>query len=95
MLLVHAPILDRLGDVPCLDVRRLRKIGDGARHFENAVVGARRQPHARDGLSEQLGSGFVGRAQGIDFLNFEFGVGLVLALQLPRVGRLGARLDLR
>lgn len=50
-LSVHAPILDRFGDVHGLNSIAVGQIGDGAGHFENPMIRARREIQAHDGPS--------------------------------------------
>ena len=50
------PVGDRLGDMDAAGPGRAVEIGKRARGFHNAVIGARRQRQARDGLlDERLG----------------------------------------
>ena len=58
------------------------QIGNGTRHFEYAVVGARGEAEARNGLLQQRGALFVRRAQRINFGYAKLRVGLVLAGEL-------------
>lgn len=62
------------------------QIGDGARHFEHAVISACRQIEPADGLLQQRDALFVRRAQCIDFSHRKLRVGFALArdLALPR-----------
>lgn len=62
-LFIHAPILNRFGDVHGLDILAAGEIGDGARHFEYTMVGARREIQARNGLTQQCLALCVGRAE--------------------------------
>ena len=52
-LSVEGAVLHGLGDVGDADDVVAREIGDGSRHFQNPVVGPRREVHGRDGRSEQ------------------------------------------
>jgi len=40
LIVLARPLLDRFGQVRCLDARATREIGDGARQLENVVIGA-------------------------------------------------------
>ena len=51
---IKAPVLDRFADVLGRDPIRVRQIGDGACHFQNAIVGPRAQAQVSHGDSDQL-----------------------------------------
>lgn len=87
---LHAPVLNRLGDVCAAYFIFLREVGDSARHLEHAMVAARRQVEANDGLLEQCRAFCIGRAMLVDFPGSDMGVGLALTRVLLPVGRFDA-----
>jgi hypothetical protein len=86
ILFVHAPVLHGFGDVRGLDVLIASQIGDGACDLEDAMVGARRQTEAGDGLTQQGFALCIGRAVAVDLGDGKLRVGFVLSreLALPR-----------
>ena len=78
-----AAILDGLGHMRGANAVATGQIGDGARHLEDAVIGARRQSQSLHRLSEQVGAGRIGLTVTFDFLVSQPGVGLPLPCQLP------------
>src|ERR1041384_8884405 len=61
-----ASVLNRFGDVGGLDVFGAFEVGDGARDFQHAAVGARAQAQAVDRDFEEL---FGLRLDGAEFFN--------------------------
>ena len=59
VIAVEAAVLDGFGDVLGGDRRRAADIRDGARDFENAIVGARRKAHTADGHLERALAGSI------------------------------------
>jgi len=88
---VEPAILYGLGYVRGRDGRRGRKIGDGARDLEHAMIAARRQAETADRLFEQLRAPGIRRTVTVDFACAQAGVGLALALLLPFAGCTHAR----
>ncbi len=89
---IHAPVLHGFGDVRSQNIPTASKIGDGARHFEHAMVGARGEIQTGDSLPQQRLAFCIGRAVAIYFGDGELCVGFVLADQLPLPCRLGSGL---
>ena len=54
------PIGQRLGDVQSRHAVRAGQVGDGACHFQHAMIAARGQAHAVGGIAQQLFAGRVG-----------------------------------
>ena len=83
-----APVADRLGDVGRGDRFRAGEVGDGAGDFEDAVVGARREPEAARSparaASRPAGSG---AAVAIDFARAELARWPCLAARAGARGR--------
>lgn len=75
------------------DLRRPGQVGDGARHLEHAVVGARRPVQARHGGVQQRVAGLVRAAMQVDFRGREAAVGFALALLLALQRYCGTRGD--
>ena len=50
---IKTPIINGLSQMPRLDVFAVVEVGDGARDFKDAVVGARRQPQTVHGVFQQ------------------------------------------
>ena len=84
---IQSAVLDGFGDMRSGDRIRAGEIGDGARHFEDAVIGARRQAKAHDGLFQQGFALRVRRTVALDFAGGEPGVGFVLPRQRAFAGR--------
>ena len=81
-----ASVLDSFGDVGGANRLAVGQIGDSARYFKNAMPSSRRKIKTTHGLLEQLGTGLVGRATGLDFRWAEAGVRFLLARGLDRDG---------
>src|SRR5438045_1716954 len=61
---VQRPVLDGLGDVFGLDLRRAFEVGDRPRYFEDAVVRARRESLLAHGALQQVLA--IGRQVAVD-----------------------------
>ena len=59
---IHPAVLHRLCDMLRKNIFAVRQIGDGTRYLEHAVVSARRQVEAGDGLLQQCGALRIRRA---------------------------------
>lgn len=84
MLAQGAAILDCFGDVDLADHFYAAKVGNGACHFQYAMVGARRPVQSRHRRTQQLLGSRVRPAMTVDFRGGEGAIGLALALQLAR-----------
>src|SRR5260370_1144119 len=51
---IERAVLNRFGKVACFEAGRLIEIGDGARDFQDAVVCARGEAHARNGIFQHF-----------------------------------------
>ena len=83
-VLGETAVLDRLGNMRRKNGVARRQIGDRARDLEHAVIGARREVEAGDGVFQQRGAGAIRLAVGVDFLGAQACVRLVLARLLAR-----------
>jgi len=89
---IQLPVADRLGQVRGGDRIASGQVGDGARHAQDAVQGARRQAQAVDGVFQQR---FVARlqaavAQGLAVAELAVGAAGARQLALPRLLHPGA-----
>jgi hypothetical protein len=95
-LLAQRPaVLDGLRYVGLADAFGAGQVGDRACHFQDPVIGPRRPVQARHCGAQQLFAGTVRLAQRIEFGGGQQMVGLVLALQLARMGLRHARCNSR
>ena len=96
---VAAAVLYGLGQMRGLDTLRALQIGDGARHAQDAVVAASRQPQTVEGALHELLSGGVQRAVLTDHGRGHVGVagdiGAGVALFLHLTGGVDPRPDIR
>lgn len=82
----RAPVLDRFEDVACEDALAAGQVGDGARHAQDAVVGAARPVEVFHALLQVGLAVAVELAVVVDFARGHVLVALALALQLD-IGR--------
>src|ERR1039457_1187173 len=71
---IQAPILHRFRQMLRADTVRAAEVRDGARHLEDAVVGAGAQAHAADGHFQRPLAGLVERAQAAQYARRDVGV---------------------
>ena len=70
-----APVAERFGDMDPADLLGPGEIGDRAGDAEDAVEAARRKPHRRRGIGEELAPRLVGRRDLVEQLAVGFGIG--------------------
>ena len=75
------PVLHRFGDMVYLGGTRLRKVGNGARNFQNTVGRAGRPPQPCCGHIEKLQSGVIELQVLIDLFALQGMVGFPLTLK--------------
>ena len=61
------PVLQRLGQVGCLNLRGSRQIGNGAAEFEDAMIGPRTKVHLLHGGAHEVFAGFIQLAKHLHF----------------------------
>jgi hypothetical protein len=75
---IQSAVLNGFGDMRSGNRIRAGKIGNGSRHFEDAMIGARRESQAHNGLLEQGFTRCIRRAMEFDLSRREPGIGFVL-----------------
>ena len=88
---IKPAVLNRLGHMGSTDRRHPRKVGNGARHLEYAMVGARGKSQPADRLLEQCFALFVGHAVFVDVACGQQDVGFALPRQRALACGCGAR----
>lgn len=88
-----APVLDRFADVAVGDDGGAIQVGDGARHAQDAVPGARRPVELLHRAAQRRFGPSLEAAPAVDFTGIQLLVAFLLARQLALKGRFHARSD--
>ena len=80
---MQSSILYSFGDMRGSDSFSTNKVGDGASHFQNAMMCASRKIEMGAGLLQQSSPGIIRSTESINLRRAELCIGFTLAIQLP------------
>ena len=85
LVFIQLAVLHRFGDMQ-LQCHRFRKIGNGSRHFQDAMISSCGKIQPADGLLEQVFPCIIRHAIFIDFLDRQLALALPCRCQLALMG---------